>query len=100
MTLFNVCIRIRRDLVPLPKLLDGKYKLFLYGLRDGNVEKYSHANALKAFFMVADYRILFDQEPALGEIPIFDMGKISLRHLTKVSLPYIKKYMVYTQVHV
>lgn len=48
--------------------------------------------------MIADLRILFDDELTDGEVPIFDMNHVTLRHLTKFSLPLLKKYMVYTQV--
>ncbi|KAJ8985357.1 hypothetical protein NQ317_008388 [Molorchus minor] len=32
-----------------------------------------------------------------GEIPIFDMKNFTMRHLTKIVLPVVRKYMVYSQ---
>ncbi|XP_017786876.1 PREDICTED: alpha-tocopherol transfer protein-like isoform X2 [Nicrophorus vespilloides] len=85
------------DFCPLPKLTDKKYKLFIYRLTDSDVEKFLFADSLKAFFMVADMRMYSDREYSEGEIPIFDMGHLTLRHMTKITLPLLKKYMVFTQ---
>lgn len=85
------------DLAPLPKLTSNNYKLFIYRLNDSDVDKFSYVDVLKVFFMVADIRIYTEDSESDGEVPIFDMGKLTLRHLTKVSLPILKKYMVYTQ---
>lgn len=84
--------------MPLPKPNAKNHKLFIYRLNDSNLERFSYADSLKVFFMIADIRILFDDELTDGEVPIFDMSNVTLRHLTKVSLPLLKKYMVYTQV--
>jgi hypothetical protein len=48
--------------------------------------------------MIADTRMIFEKQFHNGEVPIFDMEGFSLRHLTKVTLPVLKKYMLYTQV--
>lgn len=85
-------------MVPLPKLTEDKCKLFIYRLADSNPDHYHFTDSLKTFFMVADVRIVTDQDLSEGEIPIFDMSGYSLRHLTKVTLPVVKKYMVYSQV--
>ncbi|KAJ8960510.1 hypothetical protein NQ318_013794 [Aromia moschata] len=42
-------------------------------------------------------RMIEDQDLADGEIPIFDMKNFTVRHLTKIVLPVVKKYMVYSQ---
>ncbi|RZB41008.1 alpha-tocopherol transfer protein-like [Asbolus verrucosus] len=62
-----------------------------------NIDKYNFVDSLKTFFMLADTRMICETEFHSGEIPIFDMEKYSLRHLTKVTLPILKKYMLYTQ---
>lgn len=85
-------------MIPLPKLTDKNYKLFIYRLADSDPDKYIFADALKTFFAVADVRMLCDPEFSDGEIPIFDMTGFTLRHASKVNLPILKKYMVYTQV--
>lgn len=91
---------VSSDFCPLPKLTDKKYKLFIYRLTDSDVEKFLFADSLKAFFMVADMRMYSDREYSEGEIPIFDMGHLTLRHMTKITLPLLKKYMVFTQVNI
>lgn len=48
--------------------------------------------------MIADLRMFIEGDESRGEIPIFDMANVTLRHLTKVNLPVLKKYMQYTQV--
>lgn len=48
--------------------------------------------------MVADLRMYTDFEESDGEVPIFDMAGYTLRHLTKINLSILRKYMAYTQV--
>nr|XP_022907732.1 alpha-tocopherol transfer protein-like [Onthophagus taurus] len=118
--LMEICFRLRRDMpeifsnrdpkneeiqnifgtvdyLPLPVLTKEKYKLFLYRLRDPNPDRFVYADSLKAFFMVADLRMYTDFEESEGEIPIFDMAGMSLKHITKVNLSILRKYMTYTQ---
>lgn len=85
------------DLVPLPKLTPEKYKVFIYRLRDNDSDKFHYADSLKAFFMVADVRMASEGTDTVGEVPIFDMTNISMRHLTRITLPTMRKYMAYTQ---
>ncbi|KAB0790242.1 hypothetical protein PPYR_15425, partial [Photinus pyralis] len=85
------------DMVPLPKLTRENYKIFIYRLTDSDPEKYIFADALKTFLAVADLRLNFSDDFPDGEIPIFDMSGFTLKHLYKVQLPILKKYMVYTQ---
>lgn len=86
------------DFVPLPKATPERYKVFIYRLRDGDADKFQYADSLKVFFMVADVRMASENAAdTVGEVPIFDMAHVSLRHLTKIALPVLRKYMVYTQ---
>lgn len=62
------------------------------------MDKYDFVNGLKAFFLFADVRMIVEKEVSDGDIPIFDMNYFTLKHLTKIVLPVLKKYMVYTQV--
>lgn len=86
------------DMVPLPKLTENKYKLFLYRLADSDPEKYQFTDSIKTFFMLSDVRMVSEKEFPEGEVPIFDMNGYTLRHLAKITLPVVKKYMMYTQV--
>ncbi|EEZ98182.1 alpha-tocopherol transfer protein [Tribolium castaneum] len=85
------------DLVPLPKPTKDNHKLFIYRLADPDPDKYNFVDSLRTFFMIADTRMVLETEFHSGEIPIFDMEGFSLRHLTKITLPVLKKYMLYTQ---
>lgn len=50
--------------------------------------------------MVADVRLAMPDPNGItdGEVPIFDMAGLSLRHLTRVVLSTLRIYMKYTQV--
>ncbi|XP_063909027.1 alpha-tocopherol transfer protein-like [Zophobas morio] len=85
------------DLVPLPSPTKENYKVFIYRLADPDPDRYNFVDSLKTFFMIADTRIVTETEFHSGEIPIFDMEGFSLKHLTKIVLPVLKKYMLYTQ---
>jgi hypothetical protein len=85
------------DIVPLPIPTKDNYKLFIYRLADPDPDKYNFVASLRTFFMIADTRMIFEKQFHNGEVPIFDMEGFSLRHLTKVTLPVLKKYMLYTQ---
>lgn len=85
-------------MVPLPILTENKHKLFIYRLADTDPEMYQYTDIVKTFFMVSDVRMVTEKNIPEGEVPIFDMSGYSLRHLAKISLPIVKKYMMYTQV--
>lgn len=85
-------------MVPLPKPTKENYKLFIYRLADCDPDKYNFIDSLKTFFMVSDVRMVTEKDILNGEVPIFDMHGFSLRHIAKVTLPILKKYMIYTQV--
>lgn len=84
-------------MVPLPKPTQQNYKLFIYRLANSDADKYNFVDSLKTFFMVSDVRMVTEKDILDGEVPIFDMHGYSLRHLTKITLPIVKKYMMYTQ---
>lgn len=85
-------------MIPLPKLTKNNYKLFIYRLADSDPDKYNFTDSMKTFFMVSDVRMVTEKEFPDGEVPIFDMTGYTLRHLSKIVLPVLKKYMLYTQV--
>lgn len=77
------------------------YKCCIMRLTDSNTEGFSFDSLIKAFFMVADVRLVSsDPDPnnlADGEVPIFDMKHVSIWHLLKVTLSTLKLYFKYTQ---
>lgn len=48
--------------------------------------------------MVGETRLRKETEKVEGEVPIFDMTGYSMRHLTRIPLPSLRKYMQYSQV--
>lgn len=89
---------LNRDLLPLPKLTPEGYRCFLYRLSDTNPDNFHYTDYVKTFFMVGDTRLRTEKELVAGEVPIFDMTGWSLRHLTRIPLPSLRKYMQYSQV--
>ncbi|KAG8292324.1 hypothetical protein J6590_042560 [Homalodisca vitripennis] len=85
------------DLLPLPKVTPEGYRCFLYRLADPDPDKFHFVDYVKTFFMVGDTRIRSETELVAGEVPIFDMTGYTLRHLTRLPLPALRKYMQYTQ---
>ncbi|XP_054276866.1 alpha-tocopherol transfer protein-like [Macrosteles quadrilineatus] len=85
------------DLLPLPKLTPEGYRCFLYRLSDTNPDNFHYTDYVKTFFMVGDTRLRTEKELVAGEVPIFDMTGWSLRHLTRIPLPSLRKYMQYSQ---
>ena len=93
--MYNDCCR---DLLPLPSLTPEGYKCFLYRLSDPDPDKFQFNDYVKTFFLVGDTRILTERKFPQGEVIIFDMAGFSFRHITKIVLPSLRKYMHYTQV--
>lgn len=63
--------------------------------------QFNFNEAIKLFFMVADVRLACSDPNGTitdGEIPIFDMAGLSIKHLTRVVLSTLRVYMKYTQV--
>ncbi|CAH1119368.1 unnamed protein product [Phaedon cochleariae] len=84
------------DYLMLPKRVRNN-NVFLYRITSSNVDDYDFANAVKAFFIVADARMIEEENIPDGEIPMFDMKNFSARHLTRIVFPILRKYMMYTQ---
>lgn len=65
------------------------------------ISQFNFNDAIKLFFMVADVRLICgdhtDGTFTDGEIPIFDMAGLSLKHITRVVLSTLRVYMKYTQ---
>lgn len=89
-----------RDLVPLPELTPQGYSCFLLRFADPNPDKFDFLEVLKMFFMVGDIQIRSKEDLGTGLVPIFDMTGWSLKHITKIPLSSIRKYMQYCQVNI
>lgn len=85
------------DVIPLPKRTPEDYQVFLYRLSDPDPEKLVYNDYVKMLLLVADVRILSEGSIPAGDVPIFDLQGVSLRHLTRVVLPSLRKYMQYFQ---
>ncbi|BES87247.1 CRAL/TRIO domain [Nesidiocoris tenuis] len=85
------------DLLPLPQTTPEGYKVFLYRLADTDADKFHFNDYVKCFFLVGDTRIKTEQTIPKGEVIIFDMTGYTLKHLTRVNLLSLRKYMQYTQ---
>lgn len=88
-------------MIPMVKATPENYKCCIMRLTDSSTEGFNFEALIKAFFMVADVRLVTeDPDPnnlAEGEVPIFDMQNVTIWHLLKVSLSTMKLYFKYTQ---
>lgn len=86
-------------MVPLYQTTDENYKIIVLRLINDDFEKIHFNDVIKAFFMMSDVRLITPDVKALtdGEIPIFDMSRVSYRHLAKVILSTLRLYLKYTQ---
>ena len=88
-------------MVPMLKATPDNYKCCIFRLTDSNTDKWNFNDVIKAFFMVADVRLVSpDPNPdnlADGEVPIFDMAGVTLWHVLKVSLSTLRLYFKYAQ---
>lgn len=74
------------------------YKVSIFRLTDDDPDKIDFNHVIKAFYMAADIRLITTEEIwADGEIPIFDMTNITLRHFTKIVFSTLRLFMKYSQ---
>lgn len=85
------------DCLPLPTRTPEDYQLFLYRLSDTDPDNFNYNDYVKMLLLVADVRIVSDPSIPAGDVPIFDMQGVSLRHMTRIVLPSLRKYMQYFQ---
>ncbi|XP_071448798.1 alpha-tocopherol transfer protein-like [Hetaerina americana] len=72
------------------------YRVLLCRLSDHEPSHLHFSDVLKAFFMFAD--ICISEDGVIpGYITIFDLKGVMLGHLPRISLPSLKKFMVYIQ---
>ncbi|XP_065333942.1 alpha-tocopherol transfer protein-like [Cloeon dipterum] len=84
------------EMIAVPKSTPSGNRVLLYRLKETEPSKANFVELMKAFFVFADFRISEDGL-APGYIVVFDMKGVSIGHLTRVSLPALKKFMVYIQ---
>ncbi|KAF6207948.1 hypothetical protein GE061_016397 [Apolygus lucorum] len=85
------------DLLPLPQMTPEGYKVLMYRLADSDPDKFHFNDYIKCFFLVGDTRVKTEQTIPKGDVVIFDMKGYQLKHLTRVNLLSLRKYMQYTQ---
>lgn len=88
-------------MVPMLKATPENYKCCIMRLIDFKSESFIFNDVIKAFFMVADVRLVSpDPNPdalADGEVPIFDMKGATIWHILKVTLSTLRLYFKYVQ---
>ncbi|KAK3909362.1 Alpha-tocopherol transfer protein-like, partial [Frankliniella fusca] len=85
------------DVIPLPKRTPEDYQVFLYRLCDPDPDKLVYNDYVKMLLLVADVRLVSETNIPAGDVPVFDLKDVSLRHLARVVLPSLRKYMQYFQ---
>ncbi|XP_041980556.1 alpha-tocopherol transfer protein-like [Aricia agestis] len=85
------------DMMPLPNKTKENYRVFLYRLNNPDYDLFNFIDGIKTFFMLADTRLTEETDIPSGEIPIFDTMNINLKFMSKINLPVLRKYMLYTQ---
>lgn len=88
-------------MVPLLKHTPENYKVCIYQLLHNDTSKFIFEDLLRAFFMGCDVRFVqpidnFDDLES-GEVVIFDMKNLSLRHLTKIDISSLRLICKYLQ---
>lgn len=88
-------------MIPMLKATPENYKCCIMRFIDFKPESFVFNDAVKAFFMVADVRLISpDPNPehlADGEVPIFDMKGATVWHVLKVTLSTLRLYFKYVQ---
>lgn len=86
-------------MVPLREATPENYKVIILRLINDDFEHIQFNDVIKAFFMMSDVRLITPDFKCLsdGEIPIFDLDRVSYRHLTKIVLSTLRLYLKYTQ---
>ncbi|XP_077284854.1 clavesin-1-like [Arctopsyche grandis] len=83
-------------MVALPYKTSEGYNILVYRFSDTDYTKMNFADLVRMFCMFNDLR-LSEDGLSEGYIVIFDMKGCSLGHLTRVSLPALRSFMLYIQ---
>lgn len=82
----------------LERIPESNFKCSIVRLTDNDPDKIDFNAVIKAFYMAADIRLVTTDEVwADGEVPIFDMTNITLRHFTKIVFSTMRLFMKYSQ---
>lgn len=74
------------------------FKVSIFRLTDDDPDKINFNDVIKAFYMAADIRLVCTEDVwADGEVPIFDMTNITIRHFTRVVFSTMRLFMKYSQ---
>lgn len=86
-------------MVPLLEVTPENYKIIVFRLISDDFDHIGFNDVIKAVFMMSDVRLITPDSKTLtdGEIAIFDMARISYRHLTKIVLSTLRLCLKYTQ---
>ncbi|KAK7794934.1 hypothetical protein R5R35_005904 [Gryllus longicercus] len=84
------------NMVPLPERTPEGYHVLLYRMVETDPSKLHFVTAMRMFFVFND-AVLSDDGLAPGYVVVFDMAGVSWGHLARVSLPAIRKFMIYIQ---
>lgn len=86
------------QLIPLPEKTPDNYNVTIIRLIDDDADKIIFNDCIKAFYLGGDLRLVtVDEIWSDGEVPIFDMNNVTLRHLTKVVFQTMRLFMKYSQ---
>ncbi|XP_073948171.1 retinaldehyde-binding protein 1-like [Choristoneura fumiferana] len=83
-------------MIGLPNKTAEGYHVLLYRLSDFDYSKLNFADAIRVFCMFNDIKLSEDRLSD-GYIVIFDMKGCSIGHLTRVTLPALRSFMLYIQ---
>jgi hypothetical protein len=88
-------------MIPLPNPTSHNRKMIILRLISDDIDDMNFNDVVKFFFMMSDIRLITPDTPQQdvcdGEVPIFDMNRVSYRHLSKVVISTVRLYMKYTQ---
>lgn len=86
-------------MVALPNATPEGHHVLLYRLSEFDYSKLNFADAVRVFCMFNDVKLSEDRLSD-GYIVIFDMKGCNLGHLTRVTLPALRSFMLYIQVFI
>lgn len=84
------------NMVSLPNATPEGYHVLLYRFSEFDYSKLNFADAIRVFCMFNDVKLSEDRL-CEGYIVIFDMKGCSLGHLTRVTVPALRSFMLYIQ---
>lgn len=86
-----------REMAILPKRTKEGYRVYLARISSPDVSAFDWAVAMRVYVMNV-HMTLAEEGPENGYVFVFDMATLTLGHLTKLSIGYLKKFMAYVQV--